>query len=342
MRALLATLCLFAFGCVQPGASSDAGTPYFDKQIVRSTHIVGSAWDPEAYFFGLASCGMNCPIPPLTAPGVPFFEGSVIAGANVSVIDVITGMPDAVAATTGPDGVWQVQNVTTRANPPMFTFNTHDPASLNGKPALQPFGPPFLPAVPPGNYLPTFSLRPINTAWSQCLAQVAELVSTTGILQAVAKYRISKGMNTQVSDFSNPQKFGGVVVWWMYLPAGSPAQIPAYATRMTANVGQVLNIAWAPPGTKGATQSARGFYVDDGAPLSAIGATVTLLPTTSAPVTNVQFAGVDDITDAMSGRPWKFPPLPPVPVAPGVSFGQLPGILDGAPAPSKWVCLPGY
>jgi hypothetical protein len=342
---LKAIVLLFALAGCQPRYSgADAGRLVLEAKVERSTNVIGHVWDPEAFFAGTASCGMTCPIPPLTVPGLPFYEGSVVAGATVAIFDPIAGKPDGISNVTGADGIWEVKGVTSRSNPPMFAAASHDPLALAGKPALSPFGPPFLPTIAPATYVPTFSLRPIATGWAQCLGQVAGLLSNNGILQAVAKFRTSKGMNTQVNDLLDPQKFGGVVVWWSWLPSDSFVRVPAYGTTVTASVGTVLNLNWAPPGTKSQTiQSARGFYVDEAAPVSGIGLTATVLPPGTGFTTDVQFTAVDKVQLPAQGRPWVFPALPPIPVAPGASFGQFPAFQAGdVPAPPKWVCLPGF
>jgi len=183
-------------------------------------------------------------------------------------------------------------------------------------------------------------LKPIATRFNYCMGQPAALLGDTGILEAVAKHLTLTGTDTTVTDLSSPARFGGVVVWWMLQPSGAGVHVPAFGTSIEANVGQVLNVNWAPPGALPPdVQSERGFFVDAEAPVSGMGIVVTLLPAKAGPPAPVQFTAIDPVTDAEQGRPWAFPPLGPITVGPGISFGELPAIAGGS-APPEWVCLP--
>lgn len=349
LRASLRSVCVtLVFACALAGCDLQStppeepqvGGPYGDIGGDDTTHLSGRVWDPEAYWIDFAYCGDPCPLPPLVAPGFVLYERSVVAGATVSLFDPLTNRLAKSSRPTTETGIWEIHGVPSRPGVPFFALGTHDPAALGGKPALSNGNNTTLPPMVPGAYVPTFSMRPISTQWTQCLGQVSELLSDTGILEAVAKHRSLSGTPVTVADLQNPQKFGGVVVWWMYLPADAAVRVPAFGTEMQANVGEVLPIAWAPPGVlPAAIQSRRGFFVKTDMKSSPIGLTAIVLPPATGFTTEVQFRAVDPVTDAAQKRPWTFPALPPVPVAPGISFGQLPGLLIGAPAPPNWVCL---
>lgn len=320
----------------QPGPPGEVSI-YGETGGTNVANVAGFAWDPEAYWLSMAACGTSCPIPPITVPGIPIFDSSLVKGAIVNIFDPLNPpMPAGTAPPTPAEGTWFLQGLPSRADVPFFTFTVHDPSA--GTPALR-ITPP-LPPVPPAAYLPTLSVRPIVTRYTSCYGISADLISDKGIVQAVAKYLTSKGQSTTVPQLLDPTRFGGVVVFWNYVPGIPPLRVPAFGTDMQASVGRVLRLDWAPPGAlPAAIQSDRGFFVDDTAPVSGMGLTVTLLPPSPSPApTEVRFTAVDPQTGG--DHPYLFPPLPPIPVSPGfITFGQLPGIQLGSPPPPNWVCL---
>ena len=348
---------LLAGGCIssknnQPDASSafmpvaNMGPPVTD--------VYGYAMDHEAFWFQFATCagptGANCPIPPIVVPGVPVFTRSLIPGAQALLFDGENpmAMPKPAAQLTGADGTWAIPANPRRPGQPYFaiaavpppTGTPMDPGYVT--PFTAPNGAVILPAVPRTNYFPTFNLKPIAPNWSMCMGQEAGIIGDNGILEAVAK-RIG---GITAADFLDPAKYGGVAIWWLWMPTSPIARVPAFGAKATADVGTTYFISWAPPGLGGATQSARGYLaVADPVAGNGIGISVTVLPpNTAAPMapTFVHFTTEDPVTDTTALRPWSWPPLPPqVPIAPGViSFGTLPAITNGGLRVPDWVCLP--
>ena len=82
----------------------------------------------------------------------------------------------------------------------------------------------------------------------------------------------------------------------------------------------MFNLAWVPPGVlppeqEFALRSTRGFLVAPGAPTSAMGISVVLVPASATPPLFVTYVMKDPITSAALRRPWKVPAitLPPTP-----------------------------
>ena len=322
-------------------AGCDEGAPVsggMDGGMIESAvaSVSGFVWDPEAFWWTTAMCGQDCPFPPLTVPFVPSMIRSLINGSQVVLIDPATGMPASVAPElTTPNGDWHMNQVPSRPDPPFFMLAA--PPAMGTDPVPnKSFGPP-IPAAPDANYLPTLVLKPVVTRWTDCTFQSAPLASDAGILSALALYLTSQGTPTQVTDFIDPMKYGGVVITWMFIPGPPVLRVPAQGTQVTADAGTMYPIAWAPPGLgPPGLQSPRGFFV--GA-TGGIGASVLLLPPAMGP-TPVNFTFSDPVTDEASGRPWQFPSVPTIPVLPGVVlFNELPGLQPGSPPPPPWVCL---
>lgn len=307
------------------------------------TSIQGYVWDPEAFWHTVAMCGQDCPFPPLLIPGVPTIENAMVTGSQVVLFDPIAGKPTYQArALSNEQGGWYVEKVTARGDVPFLAVALPpDPAT----PALKETMPPFIPPVPQANYLPTVALKPIFTRFTKCLGQPTGVISDAGVLQAVAKYLTATGTPTTVPDLLDPAKFGGVLVTWMYLPGPPVLRVPAFATQFSAAEGRVLAIDWAPPDAPlppevKEFQSARGYMVKGEDQPSPIGLSVTLLAPISGPPSPIAVTTSDPVTDEASGRPWMFPPLPPLIIAPGIiSFLELPGAIPGSPPPPDWVCF---
>jgi hypothetical protein len=232
----------------------------------------------------------------MLAVGIPHFERAQVRGASVAIFDPMTGMPAGSAnAPTGLDGSWYVPSVASRGDVPYFTFAVDGSLPPEGPDG---FGGGFLPPIPPTpGYLPTLALQPIFTHLSTaCFFQQSPQLGSTGILEAVAKYLTDKGTPTQVSDFLDPSKVGGVVVWWSYFPGPPFMRLPAFGAGIEVGGGEgplpagtrVMGLVWAPPGGGPPhLQSARGFFVtEEGTetaggvtgPFSGIGLSVAVFP----------------------------------------------------------------
>ncbi len=301
------------------------------EAVNEGARVGGFLWDLEAYAYRFLTCAQPCELPPITVPGTPLFDWSQVKGAQVHLFDPASATPRyAAEAATGANGTFRVEHVETRVGPPYFPLLTAAGAAqaVNQGP----------PGLPPGKFLPTLSLRPVATGNSyECLMVSSLAASDAGVVEAVAKYLTAQGTVTTAADLVDPAKTGGLALWFLYMPGPSSLRVPAFGTAVKASAGQVLPINWAPPGVGPAPlQSARGFFVDAAAPVSAMGITAVVLP--PGPPAPVQFTAQDSATDM--GRPWAFPPLPAMVVPPGVvSVGELPGLLPGGDAPPSWLCL---
>lgn len=342
-RTVALVLMLGWCGCTTSASPPDAGV--YGPTVDAGTSVNGFVWDPEAFFFTVATCGPGCPFPPVRAPGTPPLKRSLVAGAKVSLFDPVQKKPAYSAPDlTGANGLWFMTGIPSRAMPPFFAFTVEaqpPPPPDGGAPMM---GPP-LPPIPPATYLPTFTLRPIATLWTFCEGQAAALIGDSGILEAVANYLTNAGTPTTVADFIDPTKYGGVVVIWNF-QLGSPVlRAPAGGTTLAASMGQVLMIDWAPPGLPSlpppvlAIQSQRGFYVSSN-PTSNIGVSVTTLPPVMGPPPMVTFTPSDPVTDPTKNRPFNYAPVTaPVP-SKVITFGERLAIFPNAPAPPQFQCVP--
>jgi hypothetical protein len=323
--------------CERPDPNNPAPQTVFVDLKVNVGTVTGFAWDPEAFWFTVTTCPSPCPFPPIRVPGVPTLERAVVNGSQVSLFDPTISRPAfPAAALSTPGGGWYIDKVVSRPAPP-FLAVAAPPGP--GIPPLKNAGPPTLPAIPAAGYLPTITLKPIFTTFTFCVGQAAGLISTGGILEAVAAHLTAGGRPTVVPDFVDRTKFGGVAVVWLYQPGAPPQRVPAFGTTIGSSVGQVLNIAWASPGSPSA-RSARGFYVDTVAPVSPLGLSVVLLDPVTGPPSQATFTFADPVTDPATRRPWGFPVLPPQTIAPGIiSFVDIQGITPGAPPPGANICL---
>ena len=328
---------LLGSGCgSEPPVTPVDDSLFVDRPSVPlTTTAAGYAWDPEAFFLSVSACntvfGGACPIPPLLGDGVPLFAMASVQNASVLVMDPLDPEPKHFAQPTGPNGLWRIEGLPSRDEVPFFIAN----AGGGVLPTLPPEATAGLPPVAAATYLPTATLRPFFTGGSY-FCPVGESIHTgnTGVLEAVAKYRTSKGKNTNVVDFINPTRFDAVTVFWLYAPAPLPTLLfPADKTTVQSAVGEKYHIDWAAPGTKGTTQSSRGFYVEDKA-FSSIGVTVVVLPagTITDPTAPVEYLPVDTLVDAAQGRPFQFMPLP-FPAIPGMISATSLQLFSGAPPP---------
>lgn len=316
------------------------------QQNLNTTRVTGYAYDPEAFFLSFFECTQKClpPIPglpPFVIDNNPLFFRSVIRGAQVSMVNQDGSTASAAPAATDPAGVWLHPRLPSRVAP--YYPRTTGEGALPAEPifpVLNPF---------PANiaYLPTMSVRPVFTDLVPgCISVEAGQLSKQGILQAVAKFLTTKGTSTSADDFVNPDRFGGVTVFWLHQPGFSALRAPAANTTVEATSGQVLNVAWAPPGTPLPPplleiQSERGFFVTEGAPVSGMGISVVLhQPGATAPVT---YSIKDPQTNAATARPWKADPITIAPLPGVITYAGIPlWHATGREFPAdKYFCQPG-
>jgi hypothetical protein len=358
----------------------------------NTSTVSGFAWDPEAFLFQFFMCNppppapAQCTVPgpngteinvapPIIVPGVPISDRVMMAGAIGAVFDPTqAGPPPAnpfIAQSTTPtpqSGGFNFSKIVRRGSSPMDPplFVAAFPPAPGSDPLFR-GGPPVIPQVPPFPdvstlaYLPTLTLKPINTSNGTCLDQGAAVMSNSGILEAVVDFLNFTHQTTglTVPDLIDPSKYGGVGVVSLTQPLGPPTYVPTFCTpdssdphlcakgvTITATQGgttldpsHVFNINWAPPGVGPPFQSTRGFFVDTSSQYSPMGITVVLTDAVQGPPVPVQLAYTDD--QPGDGHPWMFPPLPPLPLGPQIiSFVNVPGLVPNSPAPPSWVCLP--
>ncbi|WP_309895705.1 hypothetical protein [Archangium sp.] len=337
------------------------GDSVFVDAVPTST-LAGYTHDPEVYYLLSTGCPFpDCP-PPILGEGLPYFEMSKIQGATVLVFDPTTGAPAAFAKEpSSPTGFWNVTGVPARpVGAPFFVAATGsgslvDPPPMGPPPGgpppgLLPDGPPpgdGPPPIPAANYQPTVTLRPVQTSSSACYTLEALHVGDNGVLEAVAKYRTSKGLPTAVADLTNPGKFAGVSVFWLNEPGFPGWRFRAPNTTVEASAGITYNIGWAPPGAgPAALKSTRGFFVSEtrGSPT---GAAVVVIPAGPDAPPAVTYFVVDTITDAAAGRPYGYFPLqlPTVPgqvLAASLTLSPAPTEGGGGPPPPDlaFLCYP--
>lgn len=346
-------------GCQGETPATPTGTGgSYSELPQRKTTVSGVVYDPEAFFFSLATWP---PPPPDADPADPqyqtpppaFFDGiphgmrSAPMGAHVSLVGNGT-----VADTSGPippTGTWQVTGVPTSDS--TLYYARAEPSAdgvVIGAPDIFP-SPPFEP-IPAGKYYPTTSLRPILANTASCQLQVAEMLGDAGGLAAVAGTLSAMGMPTTVDDLVDPAKTSGVAFIWVYAP--SPVldifNIPSddnIVTEVSADApGPVFSfgVFWAPPGTPDLPfpQSPMGYFAVP-APVSSLGYfAVVLPPGTTTPVT-VNFVDTkDNPLDESGPRPWHIPSATVQPNPGGVSFVRLHARPGGEPPPDDWTSEP--
>jgi hypothetical protein len=303
-----------------PGESSFIPRPnYVSVQSAAAsmtTKVTGFVYDPEAFFLSIATC-QNCPFPPLLLDNSPLFLRSVVVGTTATIVDPATGKPAQVqTATTDGTGTYTIKGLPTREDDQPYL-----PFAPGGQGSLIPI--PFPPVpIPPANYLPTLSLHPLYSASGGCYGFETFAMGDNGILEAVAKYlTLVENNPTTVADFINPAKYQSVVVFWHMFPGFVYLRAPADGLTVEASAGRVINVIWAPPGALppqlDPLRSTRNFVVIPGAPTSALGISVALLPASSSPPATVTYQMKDGTTDANLLRPWRLPPLKVTP-SPGV------------------------
>lgn len=309
-----------------------------------SVRLMGYAWDPEAFFTSFVECTQKClppipALPPMLLDNNPLFLRSVVQGAKVTLQDRSGSAGPLATADSDPLGNWVLPKVPIR-DELYYPFSTGE----GELPTFDYF--PVLSPLPPADYAPTVSLRPVTTADADgCWGIEASQLSTTGILQAIAKYLTSKGTPTTVAHlYGLTNRYEGVTVFWLYNPGFSSLRGPGAGTTVEASAGQVLNVEWAPPGVLppplSDLQSQRGFFVAEGAPVSSLGIVAVLVPKGSTNPVTYKFK--DPTTDAATGRPWKYPDLTVAPTSEAVAFGaiQLRFATGTASQPERTACRP--
>lgn len=354
--ALIGT-CLLGVGCEQsatPGESTffpeAEYLPTTSSATPMTTKVSGLAWDPEAFFMGVAACGQACTMPPYLNEGIPLYQRAAIGGATVLPFDPVAVATAGPPANSAPIGFWQLPKVPSRAEAPFFIVSAGT-GTIPSAPILP--NPPFFP-IPPSQftptlqYMPTLTMRPIRTVWGHCTSQEAVSISSNGVLEALAKYlTVVKGQPTQVQDFLDPTKFLSVVVVDAFHAGNFDLRAPAAAVSVEASAGQVYYMDWAPPGVPPANlRSARGFIVNDTATTAPYGIAVVVLPAMGPPPPVINYTIKDTVTDAAAKRPWVFPPVA-APAAPtiigylGLQAQYAPGAIPiYADPPPPFFCLP--
>jgi hypothetical protein len=347
-------LLLGSVACDEPVAPDMAN--FLDGGISLTATIQGYSYDPEAFWFTLATCPVQpapppgqCPLPPIIVPNTPIWEASKMTGAFVGLFDPAqptqtNPLPFMAPGPTDPQTAgWTIENVPVRPGPPLFPVAFKPPSMGDGGTTSG--------NVPPANYFPTFTFKPISTAnTTLCFSQEAAVLGDSGILEAVAKHRNLPAAGALL----DPSVAGGVIVTWLYLAQDAIVRVPAFGAYTTASAGTTYDIWWAPPGALPAflKQSRRGFFVNTSGPpmpgqQGPIGVNVTVLPPLTGPPSPVTLTFNDPVTDdksgnpALAGRPFTFPPIPPFAPAPGIiTYIGLLGNRPTAPPPPAWVCLP--
>lgn len=306
--------CLLAGGCER---SPDTGPSSFVPEVTEyvspdsvslHTRISGVAWDPEAFFMNVRNCGPTCPMPPFLSEGIPLYQRSAVRGGSISAFDPVTQRAAGAAVATDAVGLWVLPEVPSRADAPFFIRT-----AAQGALPTEPIGPP-LPAVPPTQYLPTHTLRPIPTINSVCVSQEAVHIGRNGVLEAVAKYLTLQGRPTQVSDLLS-NRYHSVAVIGLFHAGNGANRAPADETSVEVSGAQVFHIDWAPPGSSpDELRSARGFIVTE-EPTTPVGFAVVLVPSTQPRPTTIEYKIKDTKTDRVARRPWMYPPIsaPPIP-----------------------------
>ncbi|KFE68358.1 hypothetical protein [Hyalangium minutum] len=352
--ALLLGASLLGAGCEQstnPGTSSFVPEIQYvsPESVTLTTRVSGVAWDPEAFFMSLATCGPTCPIPPFISEGMPLYQRSAIRGGSVSALDPTNGATVGDPSSTDGVGIWVLPKVPSRNTAPYFIVS----ASQGALPTEQ-IGPP-LPAIPPTQYLKTLTLRPIKTVSGSCVSMEAVHVGSTGVLQAVAKQLSSQGKPTVVSDLLDPTQYHSVTVVGMFHAGNAALRAPAAGTGLsaTSTTGSgapvsypVYHIDWAPPGTPPSNlRSDRGFIVS-ATDKSPVGFAVVLVPATLPRPAAITYTVTDPVEDAVARRPWVYmpitaPPTPGIVTFLGIQMGyQPPSIPLFQLPPPPGACVP--
>ncbi len=337
LRLLVISGAVSLVACSGSGASVDAGSLFLDLGP-RKTSVSGVAYDPEAFFFAAATWppledggqDPNSP-PPSLFSGIPHLTRSAIAGAAVSARNGVSG-ESSVVSSADNQGIYHLENLASTPTEPIFlqaqpqdggvAFNADFPS------------PPFV-AIPVGKYGKSTTLRPIFTNAPNCALQMALMAGDQGALDAVARYRTSKGMPTTVADLLDPAKSSGVALLWAH-----PAfffeyfLVPGDSSSAAATVGTVYNLSWSPPDPMAVNQSPMGYSVTEDA-TSPIGYFAIVLPPGGDGTTKVTLS--DTVSDPMQARPFQYPPQELKLLSGEVSIGRVfgfPSFPESPPDPT--------
>lgn len=329
----------------------------------RKTTVSGIVYDPEAFFFSLATFPQappppegqppRDPPPPALFNMIPYLTRSVPPGARVSIIGNGT-VADVSGPATLPNGAWQVTGVPTSATTPYLMMAEPPPEGVvMGAPMFFP-SPPFVP-IPNAKYYPTTTLRPIFASVPTCQMQAAQLVGEAGALGAVAQLMTQMGTPTTPADLADPARTGGVVLVWVYAPSFllDLFLIPSGGIAIEPSRGTVYPIGWAPPGTFEGQMPMGYFAMPNG--LSPLGYYAVVLPKGSSGPLSLRITDTVNDPNNHPGRggprPWLIPPFTSE-VGPGVSFARLHAFSAMAPPPPdpnaepvpapdfSWMCMP--
>jgi hypothetical protein len=340
-----------------PPATPGSGTTYTQLPPLKTT-VSGIVYDPDAFFFSLATFPDENGPPPALFEGIPHVMRSAAVGASVSLTQGGTAADVSIPA--APNGFWQTtQGVPT--GDAVFQMVAAPPAEglvMGGPPEA--FPPEVFAPIPSGKYYPTTTLRPIVPLAASCDLQVAAVLGDQGALAAVANLMTDMGTPTTAADLANPSKTGGVAFLWV----SSPSPVfdyfigPAGGIAAEATAGALYSINWAPPEVGIPGQSPMGYFATPD-PVSSLGYFALVLPKgATAPVT-VNFTdtnpppseGEPVDPNGPPPHPWSVPSFT-VDVTPGISFARLfagpsgpppaeDPYADYAPQPDmSWMCLP--
>lgn len=327
-------------GCIGEPPPPTEEPPQYSELPARQTIVSGVVFDPEVFFFSLATFPQSGPPGPNTPPPpppflfsfVPYLHRAIPVGARVSVMEGAT-----VADTSdrvSPSGYWQVTDVPHLADAPRYNLRAEPTAAgiTIGAPQMYP-SPPFMP-VPQGKYFPTTSLNRLRTGNTNCMAQLSTIAGENGALNAVASMR-----GETVEQLLDPSRTGGVLLIWALAPslALDFFNIPGGGITAQASRGELYSIGWAPPNSFPG-QSPMGYFVS-GPPPSFLGYYALVLPKEGAgePVT-VTFRDTvtsrpNDPPSPSGPRPWPIMPFTGT-VGPGVSVLRHHAFPSAPPGPA--------
>lgn len=329
--------CLLVSACEQgtapaPSTFIPKATFVSASSVKIDTRIAGLSWDPEAYFIALAGCQIDpshvpmckpCPVcnpfPPFISEGLPMFSRAAVTGAAISAWDPITQATVGTPVPPAPNGFFEVEGVPSRDDVPFFMYSSGD--GTTNDPPPPPNGPGFPgPGVVKTTYLPTVSLRPINTMFSTCTSQEAVVIGRNGVLEAVAKHLTTNlGRPTVVDDFMDPTQYHSVAVVVTHHAGNQALRAPADGISLEGTQGEVYVLDWTPPDAD-PLRSARGFKVSTTLATSPVGFYVVLMRATSPRPDTITYKFADTKTDSVARRPWAFRELQIPPYSGVVSY----------------------
>ena len=330
-------------GCASdapPPVDTGVNAPIVDLPERHGT-VSGLLYDPEAFFVHMLTFPTepgqeDMAPPPALFDGIPYLVFSAIPGAQVRLSS--PGLPEVSSGPSAFTGHWQVNGVALSEGLP-YVAEAIPPAE--GVTLIP--GAPF--PLPPADYFPTRTLRPIQVNVTECSSQTALMVGNTGGLDAVAQYLTMEGTETTVADLLDPAKTGGVVLFWVHAPSFyyDYFLIPQDTVAAESSAGQVIPLMWAPPeGFPG--QSPMGFFAMPG-PVSFLGYFALVLPPGQTEPVTVSFTDVYEPEEGEEPGPFGPRPLPIPPAVvephPGVSVQRVFAFPNMGPPPPDPLEAPG-